>query len=104
MEYNDVAMWTDLLKILVRSLTPLVQQSNHNVNPNPNFYSHPHPNNSFLDRASTLDREAWEEIHRLGEVDNQWNRRSQHHHTLRGRLAVCGMPQFSPIAGRHRCG
>ena len=51
MEYNDVAVWTDLLKILVRrSSTPLVQQTNHNVNPSPNFHSHPCPNNSFLDR------------------------------------------------------
>ena len=100
-EYNDMAMWTDLLKILVRrSLTPLAQQTNHNVNPRPNFHSHPHPNNGFSDRSSTLDREAWEEIHRLEEVANLWNRRSQHHHTLRGRLAVCSMPQFSPIADR----
>ena len=28
---------------------------------------------------------------------------SQHHHTSRGRLAVCGMPQFSPIEGRPQC-
>ena len=35
---------------------------------------------------------------------NQWNRRSQHHHTPRGRLAVCGMPQFSPMAGRPQHG
>ena len=44
MEYDDVAVWTDLLKILVRScLTPLVQQTNHNVNPSPNFHSTPAP-------------------------------------------------------------
>ena len=83
-----------------RSLTPLVQQTNHSVNLSPNFHSHPCPNNSFLDRSSTLDSEAQEEIHKLEEVANQWSRRSQHHHTPSDRLAVCGMPQFSPIAGR----
>ena len=49
------------------------------------------------------DREAQKEIHKLEEVANQWNRRSQHNHTLRGRLAVCGMSQFLPIAGRPEC-
>ena len=59
MEYNDMAVWTNLLKILVRkSLTPLVQQTNHNVNPSPNFHSQPIPNYSFLDRSSTPDREV----------------------------------------------
>ena len=104
-EYDDVAVWTDLLKIsLRRSSTPLMQQTNHSVNPNPNFYSHPHPNNSFIDRSSTPDRHAQEEIHRLEEVANQRNRRSQHHHTLRGRMAVLSMPQFLPITGRPQCG
>ena len=43
MEYDDVGVWTDLLKILMgRSLTPLAQQTNHNVNPSSNFHSHPH--------------------------------------------------------------
>ena len=95
-----MAVWNNLLKILVRSLTQLVQQTNHNVNPSPNFHSHLHPNNSFSDRSSIPDREAWEETYLLEEVANQWNRRSQHHHTLRGRLAVHGVPQFSPIADR----
>ena len=105
MEYHDVAVWTDLLKISVRgSLTPLVQQTNHNANLSTNFHSHPHPNNSFLDRSSTPHREAWEEIHRLEEVANQWNRRSQHHHTPGGRQAVCSTPQFLPIAGRPQHG
>ena len=63
MEYDDVAVWTDLLKILVRrSSTPLVQQTNHNVNPQPQFSFPTHPNNSFLDRSSTPDREAWKEV------------------------------------------
>ena len=83
--HDDMGVWTDLLKILVRCSTPLVQQTNHNVNPSPTFHSHPHPNNSFLNRSSTPDREAWEEIHRLEEVANQLNRRSQHQHTQRGR-------------------
>ena len=105
MVYDDMAVWTDLLKILVRrSSTPLVQQTNHIVNPSPNFHSHPYPNNCFSDRSSTPDREAWEEIHLLEEVANQWNRRSQHHHTPSGRPAVCGMQQFSPIASRPWCG
>ena len=100
-----MVVWTDLLKNLVRrSLTPLLQQTNHNVSPSPNFHSHPCPSNSSSDRSSTPDREAWEEIHRLEEVAIQWNRRSQHHHAPRGRPAVCGMPQFSPIAGRPQCG
>ena len=43
MEYNDVAVWTDLLKILVRSLTSLAQQTNQNVNPSPNFIPAPAP-------------------------------------------------------------
>ena len=34
---------------------------------------------------------------------NQWNGRSQHHHTLSGRPAICAIPQFSPIAGRPQC-
>ena len=96
-----MAVCTDLLKIsVIRSLTPLAQQANQNVNPNHNFNSYLHPSNSYLDRSSTSDREAQEEIHRLEEVANQWNRRSQHNHTLRDRLAVCGTPQFSAIAGR----
>ena len=42
MEYDDVVVWTDLLKILVRrNSIPLAQQTNHNVNPRPNFHSHP---------------------------------------------------------------
>ena len=41
---------------------------------------------------------------RLEEVANQWNRMSKHHHTLRGRPPVYGMPQFLPIPGRPRCG
>ena len=105
MEYDDVAVWTDLLMISVRrSLTPLAQQTNHNVNPSPNLHSHPYPYNSFLDRSSTSNREAQEEIHRLVQVANEWNRRSQHHHALRGRPAVHSMPQFSPIPGRLQCG
>ena len=44
------------------------------------------------------------EIHSFEEVANQWNRKSQHHHAPRGRLAVCGKPQFSPIAGRPQHG
>ena len=57
MEYDDVAVWTDLFKIsVIRCLTPLVQQANHNTSPNPNFHAHPCPNNSYLDRSSTLDR------------------------------------------------
>ena len=48
--------------------------------------------------------EAQEEIHRLEEVANQWNRRSKHNHTPRGRLAVCGTPQFLPKADRPQCG
>ena len=59
-ECDDMALWTNLLKIPVRrSSTPLAQQTNHTVNPSPNFQSHPDPNNSFLDRSSTPDREAW---------------------------------------------
>ena len=42
-------------------------------------------------------------IHSLEEVANQWNRRSQHHHTPQGRPAACGMPQFSSIPGRPQC-
>ena len=104
-EYEDVAVWTDLLKVPIRRhSTPLAQQTNHTVNPSPNFQSNPYPNNSFLDRSSTPDREAWEEIHRLEEVANQWNRRSQHHHAPKGRPAACSMPQFSPIPGNPQHG
>ena len=100
-----MAVWTNRLKILVRrSSIPQAQQTNHNVNPSPNYHSPSHPNNSFSDRSSTPDREAWGEIHQLEEVANQLNRRSQHHHALRGRPAVCGVPQFSPIAGRPQQG
>ena len=75
MEYDAVAVWTNLLKILVRrSSMPLVQQTNHNVNSSLNFHSHCCPNNSFPGRSRTSDKEAWEEIHRLGEVANQWKR------------------------------
>ena len=52
-EYDDVAVWTNLLKISLRSSAPLVQQTNHNGNPSPNFHSHPCPNNSFLERSHT---------------------------------------------------
>ena len=98
-----MAVWTDLLQVLViRSSTPLALQADQNANSNNNFNSYP-PNNSYLDRSSTPDREAWEEIHRLEEVANQWNRRSQHNHTPRDRPAVCGTPQFSPIKGRTQC-
>ena len=101
MEYDDVAVWNDLLQVFViRHLTPLAQQANQNANPNHNFNSYPCPNNSYLDRSSTPDREAQEEIHRLEEVANQWNRRSQHSHAPRGRPAVCGTPQYLPIADR----
>ena len=79
MEYDEVAVWADLLRILLRSSTPLVQQTNCNVNPSPNFHSHHCPSNNFSARSSTPGRKAWEEIHRLEEVANQWNRRSQNH-------------------------
>ena len=67
-EYDDVAVWTNLLKISVRSSTPLVQHANHNVKPG--------HNNNVSGRSSTTDREALEELHGLEEVANQWNRRS----------------------------
>ena len=45
MEYDGVAVWTDLLKISVRrSSTHLAHQANQNVNPNHNFHSYPHHN------------------------------------------------------------
>ena len=105
MEYDDVAVWTDLLQILViRSSTPLPPQVNNNANSNHNFNPYPHPNNSYLDMSGTPGREAQEEIHRLEEVANQWNRRSQHNHAPRGRPAVHSMPQFSLIIGRPQHG
>ena len=62
MEYDDVAVWTGLLQVsVIRSSTPLAPQANQTANSNPNFNSYPYPNNSYLDRSSTLDREAWEE-------------------------------------------
>ena len=101
MIFDDVAVWTDLLKIPVgRNLTPLAHQSKHTVNPSPNCQSHPCPNNSFLDRSRTPDSKAWEEIHQLEEVANLWNRRSQHPQALLGRPAAHSTPQFSPIPGR----
>ena len=55
MVHDDMAVWTDLLKILViRSLTPLAQQANQNVNPNHNFNSCPHPNNSYLGQVKHI--------------------------------------------------
>ena len=43
-EYDDMAVWTDLLKIPVRRRsTPLAQQTNHAVNHSHNFQSHPTP-------------------------------------------------------------
>ena len=101
--YDDVAVWTDMLKIPVRSLTPLAHQSSHTVNPSSNFQSHA-TTISFLDSSSTPDREAREEIHWLEEVANQWNRRSQHHQVPQCIPAACGTPQFSPIPGRPLCG
>ena len=104
MEYSDVALWTDLLQVLViRSSISLAPQAIQNANSNPNFNSYPCPNESYLDRSSTPDREAWKEIHRSEKVANQWNR-SQHNHAPRGRPAVCSMPQFSPITGRPQHG
>ena len=99
-EYDDVAVWTDLPQVLLMTTsTPLVPQANQNANSNNNFNSYPH-----LDRPSTLGRKAWEEIHRLEEVANQWNRRSQHNCTQRGRLAVCGTPQCFLKKGRPQVG
>ena len=103
MEHNDLVVWADLLQVSVtRSSTQLawVNQANQGANSNPNSNSYHHPSNSYLDRSGTPDREAWEEIHRLEEVANQWNRKSQHNQAPRGRPLVCGTPQFSPIAGR----
>ena len=100
MEYDNVAVWTDLLMTSLRSLTPLVQQTNHNVNPSPNFHSHPTPiifsqtgpahkagrhGKRYADWRSCTTSE-------IGGVNTP--------HTLRGRLTVCSMLQFSPKAGR----
>ena len=79
MEHDDLVVWADLLQVsIIRSSALLAPQANQGANSNPNFISYPYPNNSYLDRSNTLDRKAWEEIHRLQEVANQWNRRSQH--------------------------
>ena len=73
MEHNDLVVWADLLQVsVIRSSKPLVcvNQANQGTNSNPNFNSYPHPSNSYLDRSSTSDMEAWIEIHRLEEVAN----------------------------------
>ena len=42
MEYDDVAVWTDLLQVsVVRSSTPLAPQANKNANSNQNFIPTP---------------------------------------------------------------
>ena len=99
--FNEVAVWTDLLKVPIwRSSTPLECQSYQIVNTTQDFQSQPHPNNSLLDRSSRSDRVAWEEMHRLEEVANQWNRRSQCYHAPQGRPAVHSTLQFSPTLHR----
>ena len=58
MEHDDLVVWADLLQVLViGSSTPLASQANQGANSNPNFNSYPCPNNSYLDRSSTPDRE-----------------------------------------------